>query len=160
MVPGLSGPRFGRLFLVGKFNIFGLCSWSCRSFAVSFCPVESNIIWIQMMNGRASRKFVGKSSSELKVSTMVVQIQNFGENSWFYWNPVKHEISSRNQFPEGLRPQNPPGSCAARNVQNFGVTTCSIHAWCLYEWWWWFVSLICCWTTWFHFSTWLVETGL
>ena len=39
------------------------------------------------------------------------------------------QITSETEFREGLRRQNPPGSCAARNIQDFGGATCMPHGW-------------------------------
>ena len=125
MVPGPSWPRFGPIFLVGKFQIFGLCSRSCQSFSISFCPVWDFYMRIQILSTRASRKFVVKSLSEVQVWPVVMKFQIFAEKSWFCWNSVSSKSGPRERFPEGLRPQNRRGSCAARNVHYFGDATCS-----------------------------------
>ena len=36
--------RFGRIFLVRKFHVFGLCSKFCQSFGFSSCPVPAGIM--------------------------------------------------------------------------------------------------------------------
>ena len=43
------------------------------------------------------------------------------------------DFGFRERFLAGLGPQNPLGSCAARNVQNFGGATCSCHC-CIGSW--------------------------
>ena len=53
--------RFGSIFLVQKFHIFGLCSRSCQSFSISFCPVPQKYMRIQILKARASGKFLVKS---------------------------------------------------------------------------------------------------
>ena len=51
-----------------------------------------------------------------------------------WWNFVVSQISGETEFREGLRRQHPPGSCAARNIQDFGGATCMFHGWCSWAW--------------------------
>ena len=51
---------------------------------------------------------------------MDMKIWKFDEKIEIWWNFVVSQITSEIEFREGLRRENPPGSCAARNIQNFG----------------------------------------
>ena len=51
------------------------------------------------------------------------------KNHDFCENPVEINFSQEIDFLRVEDPQNPFGSCAARNVQNFGGATCSTHKW-------------------------------
>ena len=70
MVAGPILSRFGSIFLVQKFHIFALCSRSCQSFSISFCPVGDFYMRIQIFSTRASRKFLVKSLNEAQVWVM------------------------------------------------------------------------------------------
>ena len=144
MVAGPIWSRFGSIFLVQKFHIFGLCSRSCQSFSILVRPVGDFYMRIQILSTRASRKFVVKSLNEAQVGHVVMKFQIFNEKSWFCWNSVSSKSGPRDRFPEGLRPQNRRGSCAARNVHYFGDATCSTHAWWFSWWRWWRVSWLKC----------------
>ena len=75
--PAPCGPRFGPIFLVGKFHIFGPCSRFKPWKEISFCPVPQKYMRIQILKGRGLHKFVVKSSSGPQVRPMVVKIQIF-----------------------------------------------------------------------------------
>ena len=47
---------------------------------------------------------------------------------------VVSQITPETEFREGLRRQNPPGSCSARNIQDFGGATCMFHGLCSWAW--------------------------
>ena len=133
-----------------------MCSEFCQSFAISFCPAPVLIMQFRMVQVWASRKFIGKSYGGFKFSSMVMKFLNFHEKLRFCWNSVSSSTSEKERFPEGLRPQNLRGTCAARNVQNFGDLTYSSGAWWLSWWCWWRVSLL---STWMFIWIWLVETA-
>ena len=89
-------------FFWGFFHGFDVYANVCQSFLIFFCPVPVLIMRIQILNTRGFRKFVVKSSSDVKV-------RSWRENRKFYGN------SSRG---DRLRRDFRHGSCAARNVQN------------------------------------------
>ena len=83
MVPGSFLSRLGPFFFVNFLCIFGLCSRSCRSFSISFCPVGDLFMRIHIFKARASENFVVKSLNGLKVGHMVMKFQNFHKNHEF-----------------------------------------------------------------------------
>ena len=97
----------------------------------------------------ASEKFSVKSLSALQVGPMDMKIWKFHEKNEISWNFVVSQISSEIDFREGLRRQNPPGSCAARNIQDFGGATCMLHGWCAWAW------CMECWSWILDFYTWM-----
>ena len=101
-----------------------------------------------MVKRRASRKFIVKRLNGRKVSHVVVKIRNC--SAWHYITHIigmhctiliNKEFSFGERFLAVLGPQNPLGSCAARNVQNFGGATCKRH--CQICSWWWIMNMAC-----------------
>ena len=85
-----------------------------------------------MVQVSASEKFYGQSYGWFKVGSMDMKIWKFDEKHEIWWNVVIGQIWSENQFVERFERQNPSGSCAARNIQDFGGATCMIHGWWLW----------------------------
>ena len=101
-----------------------------------------------MVKRRAFRTFTVKSLSGNKLGRVVVKFWNC-----IAWHHITHiicmhctilknkEFSLGERFLAVLGPQNPLGSCAARNVQNFGGATWTRHyqicSWC------WIMDMAC-----------------
>ena len=66
-----------------------------------------------------------QSLNGVKVSYMVMKFEILMQNHDFSENSVESKFSQEIDFLRVEDPQNPFGSCAARNVQNFGGATCS-----------------------------------
>ena len=94
--------------LVEFWHVLMIFSGSSRANSKPARPDLVKTMRIQILKGRGPGKFCVKSSGGGKVKAMVMKFQNF------------HDFAVEINFRSVLRPQNPLGSCAARNVQNFG----------------------------------------
>ena len=101
-------PMMGPENLVAFWHVFMIFWGSNRANSKPARPDLVKTMRIQILKGRGPGKFCVKSSGGTKVQAMVMKFQNF------------HDFAIEINFRRVLRPQNPVGSCAARNVQNFG----------------------------------------
>ena len=91
----------------GRLTLYESCIWTLRA--------------AQGPNGILRPKTLQKLISWAKFA-----VHEFHQKSDFWWNLVNSKSGSRNQFPEGFRPQNPVGSLRCAQCSKFRRH----HAWC------------------------------
>ena len=86
-------------------------------------------MWIQIMQVSALKKILVQSYGALKFWIMVMQFEIFHEKLQISWNWENEELGLENKFAERFGRQHSSGSCAARNIQDFGGATHMLYGW-------------------------------